>query len=120
MSTMIFSSLFVAMLWLAAIMQFAVVRDRTIYDSRLGTSHRWLVVGGLTGLAMRFSYLVIDVGYLPVPWQTLASVSLFALGSIGLGMEKLFGGKPFQGPDRRCLLSRRQYQPPPKRTGASA
>ena len=95
-SPLILSCLFVAMLWLAAIMQFAVVRDRTIYDSRRGTSHRWLIVGGLTGLAARFSYLVIDVGYLPIPWPTLASMALFALGSIGLAMEKLFDSNLFR------------------------
>ena len=97
MSKLIFSSLFVAMLWLAAIMQFAVVRDRTIYDSRRGTSHRWLIVVGLTGLALRFSYLVFDVGYLPIPWPTLVSIALLALGCIGLGMEKLFDSNLLHG-----------------------
>ena len=81
---------FCALLWIAALVQVAVVRDRSIYDSHRGVSHRWIVVGGLTSLALLASFKVWDTGRLTIAWPTLLSMGMLAVGLIGLGLEKLF------------------------------
>jgi len=76
------------LLWLAGVLHLAIIRDRTVYDTRSGTSARWLVVAGLFGLAVRFTFFLWDAGRLVVPLYSLLSIGLFALGMVALALEK--------------------------------
>ena len=77
------------LLWVAAIMQAAVVRDRSIYKSRFAESCRWLIVAGTTGVAARFTALLVDYGDLTLSGYTLAAIAAVAIGMTGLAMERL-------------------------------
>jgi hypothetical protein len=77
-----------AVLWLAAVLQIAVLRDRSLPETRQSEAYRWLIFAGLLGLAVRFTFVLIDTGDLLVPVYSLIPVGLLALGAIGLGLEK--------------------------------
>lgn len=76
------------LLWLAAVLQIAVLRDRSLPETRQGEAYRWLVAVGILGLAGRFTFVLIDTGDLLVPVYSLVPIALLALGTIGLALEK--------------------------------
>ena len=78
-----------ALLWLAALLQPAVLRDRSIRETRQADASRWLVTAGITGLAVRFTWVLVERGDLAVAPYGLLPVALVAIGSIGLGLEHL-------------------------------
>ena len=77
------------LLWLAALLQTAVLRDRSIRETRQADASRWLVATGIAGLAVRFTFLLVERGDLAVAPYGLLPVALVAVGSIGLGLEQL-------------------------------
>ena len=77
------------LLWMAAIMQAAVVRDRSIYKSHFAESCRWLIVAGTTGVAARFTALLVDYGDLTLSGYTLAAIAAVAIGMTGVALERL-------------------------------
>lgn len=86
------------LLWIAAVLQIAVLRDRTIAESPQADACRWLIAAGLAGLAMRMSFILYDTGDVKASPFTLASVGMIALGCIGRPLELLM--RPRQR--RRC------------------
>jgi hypothetical protein len=77
-----------ALLWLAAVLQIAVLRDRGLPETRQAEAYRWLVAAAMLGLAGRFTFVLLDTGDLLVPVYSLIPLALLALGTIGLGLEK--------------------------------
>lgn len=98
-----FDYLLTILLWLAAVLQFAAVRDRTIFDTRRGEAYRWLLCAASVGLAFRFTFELLDMGILTVPWHSEAALIFMALGLIGSAMELLLR-RPLEGkwPHRRA------------------
>ena len=85
----LFDYLIMALLWLAAVMQAAVIRDRSIAETRFVDSCRWLIVAGLAGIAARFTFVLIDTGDIRLPPFSLVSLGLLCVGLIGAPLEKL-------------------------------
>lgn len=77
------------LLWVAAVLQFAVLRDQSLPESRTADAARWLVASGIAGLAMRFTFVLIDTGDILVPPYSLIPVALVALGTIALALDRL-------------------------------
>ena len=77
------------LLWLAALLQIAVLRDRSICESRQAEACRWLVATGIAGLAARFTFLLVDDGQLSIPLHSVASIALLGLGVLGRALEQL-------------------------------
>lgn len=77
------------LLWLAALLQLAVLRDHSLPESRLADASRWVLQVALVGLAGRFTVVLVDVGDLLVPAYSLAPVGLLALALIGLTLDRL-------------------------------
>lgn len=99
MSATEFSSYAVTLtLWVAGILQLAVIRDKTIYLTRASASSRWVMCAGLFGLAARFTYFIYDHGQLDVPLHALISIGCIGLGSIGLDLPRF---APFHFMDTR-------------------
>lgn len=85
----VFDYLVTALLWLAVILQAAVLRDRSICESTLAASCRWLVAAGIAGIALRFTFVLLDRGDIRLPPFSLASLALLAVGLIGNPLDKL-------------------------------
>jgi hypothetical protein len=85
----IFDVMVTGLLWLAALLQLAVVRDETLPESRTADAARWIVAVGLCGMALRFTFVLIDTGDILVPPYSLLPVALIALGMIALAMDRL-------------------------------
>lgn len=102
MSGSVFDYILTGLLWFAAMLQFAAIRDRTIYDTHRGEAYRWLLCAASVGLAFRFSFEMLDLGTLTVPWHSQVSLTLLAMGLIGTAAEQLFR-RPIEGkaPHRR-------------------
>lgn len=81
--------LLAAMLWLAAILQLCLLRDWTVIDSRVCESARWVLFGGLVGLASRFTLLMWDDGVLPLPFSSTLSIIFIAFALVVLSLERL-------------------------------
>lgn len=77
------------LLWLAVLLQVAVLRDRSICETHFAASCRWLVVAGVCGIAARFTFVLIDRGDIQLPPFSLASLSVLAVGLIGRPLERL-------------------------------
>lgn len=92
---LVFDYIVTALLWLAAVMQAAMVRDRSISESAFADSCRWLIVAGITGIAARFTFVLMDTGDIRLPPVSLASLGLLCVGLIGHPLERL------TRPDRR-------------------
>jgi hypothetical protein len=89
MSSGVFCSYLVtALLVLAALLQVAVIRDRSIYITRAAMSARWLVAAGLLGLATRFAFFIHDEGELALPLYALASIGAVAFGLVALELPR--------------------------------
>jgi hypothetical protein len=91
----VFDYIVTALLWLAVVMQAAVIRDRSIRETPFGDSCRWLIVAGVAGIAMRFTFVLIDVGDIKLQPFSLISLALLCVGLIGRPLEK------FMRPPRR-------------------
>lgn len=87
-----------AAIWIAALLQLAVLRDQDLPESRLADSGRWLVTAGLMGLGARFTFLLADGGDVRVPLESMLSVLGVALGAIATALDRLV--RPPLG--RRC------------------
>lgn len=85
-------------LWIAAILQLAVIRDKTIYVTRASASSRWLICAGLVGFAGRFSFFIYDHGQLDVPLYALLSIECVGIGLVGLELPRF---APFHFLDTR-------------------
>lgn len=85
----VFDYLVTALLWVAAVMQAAVIRDRTIEESRFVDSCRWLIVAGLIGIAGRFTFVLMDTGDIRLPPFSLAALGCLCVGLIGAPLERL-------------------------------
>lgn len=81
------------LLWLAVLMQVAVIRDRSICESSLGHSCRWLVTAGMAGIALRFSFVLAERGDINLPPFSLISLALLSIGLIGRPIEQLMSPK---------------------------
>lgn len=92
---LVFDYIVTALLWFAALMQAAVLRDRTVCESSYADSCRWLIVAGLVGIAARFTFVLVDVGDIRLPPFSLASLAVLCVGLIGHPLERL------TRPDRR-------------------
>ncbi|MES2958510.1 MAG: hypothetical protein V4792_09990 [Pseudomonadota bacterium] len=77
------------LLWIAALLQFAMIRDWTVTDSKIGLSARWVLCAGLSGLAARFSFVLWDEGMLKVPFSSALSMTFIALGLIVMSLERI-------------------------------
>ena len=75
-----FDYLITALLWLATVMQAAVVRDRSITETEFADSCRWLIVAGTAGLAARFTFVLIDTGDIRLPPMSLVSIGVHGIG----------------------------------------
>ena len=84
-----FDYLITALLWLATVMQAAVVRDRSITETEFADSCRWLIVAGTAGLAARFTFVLIDTGDIRLPPMSLVSIGVLCVGLIGGPLERL-------------------------------
>ena len=84
-----FDWLITALLWVAAVMQAAVIRDRSIAETRFMDSCRWLIVAGLAGIAARFTFVLMESGDVRLPPFSLLSLGLLCIGLIGPPIEKL-------------------------------
>lgn len=78
-----------ALLWLAVLVQVAVIRDRSIAETRYAEACRCLVAAGLGGIALRFSFVLHDVGDVRLPPFSLVSLALLCLGVIGQALDQL-------------------------------
>ena len=79
-----------AAIWIAAVLQFAVARDRVITESRLSGSGRWLVVAGLCGLGARFVFLLADGGgNVRVPVESMLSILALSIGCAATALDRL-------------------------------
>jgi hypothetical protein len=103
---MIFGLLFVALFFLAAIMQIALIRDAYFQEGHTSESSRWLMVAGFATLAVRFAYMLHEQGRVTLPWYSVISLSLITLGSILIALEKLAIAAKSQTPG-----GRRKYDP---------
>lgn len=95
-----------ALLWLAVLAQVAVIRDRSIAETRYAEACRCLIAAGLAGIALRFSFVLSDVGDVRLPPLSLASLALLCVGVIGRALEQLM-----RAPGRRRLTDN---VPPPQ------
>lgn len=84
--------LLLVVLWSAAILQFAVIRDKTLVESQFSESGRALLAAGLAGLALRFSYLIFDKGTLGIPMHSVISLLLIALGAFIVALGRIITG----------------------------
>lgn len=98
MWTEIWSYVVTLTLWVAAILQLAVIRDKTIYVTRASASSRWVICGGLVGFAGRFSFFIYDHGQLDVPLYALLSIGCIGIGLICLELPRF---APFHFMDTR-------------------
>lgn len=96
--TIFWDYLVTAMLFVAALLQIAVIRDHTIYVTRAAASSRWILSAGLLGLCVRFAYVIYDHGRLELPLHSLLSIGGIALGLIGLELPRF---APFHFMDTR-------------------
>ena len=78
-----------AAIWIAAVLQLAVARDRGITESRLSGSGRWLVVAGLCGLGARFVFLLADGGNVRVPVESMLSILALSIGCAATALDRL-------------------------------
>lgn len=85
----VFDYLVTALLWLASVMQAAVIRDRSIEETRFVDSCRWLIAAGVAGIAARFTFVLLDTGDIRLPPFSLVSLGLLCIGLIGAPLEKL-------------------------------
>ena len=76
-------------LWLAALLQFAVIRDRSLTESQFSESGRALLAAGLAGLALRFSFLIFDKGSLGLPMHSVISLLLIGLGAFIVALGRI-------------------------------
>lgn len=77
------------LLWLAVLLQVAVLRDRTICETHFATSCRWLVVAGVCGIAARFTFVLVDSGDVNLSPFGMASLGVLSVGLIGRPLELL-------------------------------
>lgn len=91
----VFDYIVTALLWLAVVMQAAVIRDRSIRETPFGDSCRWLIVAGVAGIAGRFTFVLVDSGDIRLPPFSLISLALLCVGLIGRPLET------FMRPPRR-------------------
>lgn len=89
MSTLTGDYIVTALLWIAALLHLAVLRDLSIRESIATEANRWLLVGGLALLALRFTFVLSDRGHLLVPPVSLLGIALITVGAIGAAMEQL-------------------------------
>lgn len=96
------------LIWITALLQVAVLRDRSLPETRFAESCRWLVVAGLVGVALRFTFVLGDVVDIRLPPFSLASLGFLCLGLLGGAVEKLMrpAGR------RRCDDPATQAAPP--------
>lgn len=85
----VFDYLITALLWLAAVMQAAVIRDQSIAETRFVDSCRWLIAAGVAGIAARFTFVLMDTGDIRLPPFSLVSLGLLSVGLIGAPLEKI-------------------------------
>ena len=78
-----------ALLWVAVLMQVAVLRAPAVSETRMATSCRWLVTAGAAGVAARFTALLMDYGDLTLSPYTLGAVATVALGLTGAALDRL-------------------------------
>jgi hypothetical protein len=81
------------LLWLAVLLQVAVLRDRSICETHFALSCRWLVTAGVAGIALRFSFVLSESGDVQLPPFSLASLAVLAVGLIGRPLELLMTPK---------------------------
>lgn len=77
------------LMWLSAILQLAVIRDRSLPETRHAEACRWLVAAGVAGLALRLSFVLYDTGDIRLPPFSLASLMLISIGLIGRSLEQI-------------------------------
>lgn len=87
-ATVFWSYVVTLILWLAGLLQLAVILDRTIHLSRASTSSRWVISAGMFGLAGRFTYYILDHGQLAVPLHSLLSIGCIGIGLISLELPR--------------------------------
>jgi hypothetical protein len=107
------------LLWLASLLQLAVVRDWTVRDTRRGEAFRWCLCIGLAGLALRFTFVLIDVGALEVPLRSMVAMQLIAIGVIGLAAEQILTRPVREDPPHRRASDWAPLDAPPGNGAAS-
>lgn len=81
--------LLVGVLWIAALLQLAVIRDRSLPESSFCESGRVLLTAGIAGLALRFSYVLVDQGALNLPLHSLVSLLMSSLGAAVVALGRI-------------------------------
>lgn len=92
----VFDYIVTALLWLAVLMQAAVLRDHSICETAFAESCRWLIVAGVAGIALRFSFVLYDSGDIRLSPVGMSSLAVMAVGLIGRPLEQLM-----RSPDHR-------------------
>lgn len=90
----VFDVLVTGLLWVAAVLQIAVLRDRSVNESRFAESCRWLITAGVTGIALRFTFVLYDAGDIRLPPFSLSCLAVLAVGLIGRPLEQLMLSPP--------------------------
>ncbi len=91
------------LLALAVLLQFALIRDKSVIDSVRAEACRWLMTAGFVGVASRVFDLVWtgDIQY--VPWHPLGAIAMVALASVGLSFDRLMRSKDERFDDCPCM-----------------
>lgn len=80
----------IVVMWLAALMQLAVVRDPLIVESDTSAASRRVLAIGLAAMATRFMFVLFGDGDFKVPFEARVGLGLIAFGALGLAIERLW------------------------------
>lgn len=78
---------------LAAVVQLAVMRDKSVPEPRLIEAARGILVAGYAILAVRFGALLAADGDLYIPGITEVALAMIAVGHIAFAAVRLFHDK---------------------------
>ncbi len=81
------------LLVLAVVLQFALIRDRSIVDSVRAGACRWLVTAGQAGVAVRMGELLLSGDIEFARWNSIGAVALWSIGTVGLSLDRLMRPK---------------------------
>lgn len=101
----------IAALFVAAILNMAVVTDPYIKESFLATAGRRMVIAGLILVALRLLWLLIDVGDTPLSSTVAIALLLLSAGTSTIAIERIYlrwNPPPYDGVDRRNGDDRRR------------
>ena len=104
----VFDYIVTLLLWLAVLMQAAARRDHSICETVFAESCRWLILAGVLGIALRFTFVLYDSGDINLSPIGMASLGVMAIGLIGRPLEQLMREPDHRRFDDAPILSRGQ------------